>query len=64
MYLWKFETDSIPNSFGLILFQNIESLQRAYELISVLPPSSFAVFDCCYLFELLNLVCAYDEVLG
>ena len=42
--LWKFEPD-IPNTLGEILFEN---LQRMWELINVLPPSNFAVFDCCY----------------
>ena len=45
-YLWKFEPD-IPNSFGEILFENPQNLQRMYKL-NVLPPSNFAVFNCCY----------------
>ena len=46
-YLWKFEPDR-PNSFGEILFEKPQNLQRMYELINVLPPSNFAVFSCCY----------------
>ena len=46
-YLWKFEPDG-PNSFGEILFEKPQNLQRMYELIHVLPPSNFAVFSCCY----------------
>ena len=46
-YLWKFEPD-IPNSFGETLFEKPPNLQRLYELINVLPPSNFVVFNCCY----------------
>ena len=46
-YLWKFEPD-IPNSFGETLFEKPPNLQRMYELINVLPPSNFVVFNCCY----------------
>ena len=48
-YIWKFEPD-VPNSFGEIFFEKPPNLQKMFELISVLPPSNFAVFDCsCFL---------------
>ena len=43
----KFEPD-VPNNFGEILLEKSQNLQIMYELINVLPPSNFAVFDCCY----------------
>ena len=46
-YLWKFEPD-VPKMFGEILFEKPQNLQRMYELINVLAPSSSAVFDCWY----------------
>ena len=48
-YLWKFVPD-VPNSFEEILFEKPQNLQRMYdhELINVLAPSNFAVFNCCY----------------
>ena len=46
-YLFKFEPD-IPKSFREILLEKNPKIQRMYELINVLPPSNFAVFDCCY----------------
>ena len=46
-YLWKFEPDKL-NSFGEILFEKPQNLQRMYEFINVLPSSNFAVFNCCY----------------
>ena len=51
-YLWKFEHD-VPNRFGEIPFEKPQNLQRMYRLINVLPPSNFAVFNCCYFFFLL-----------
>ena len=51
-YLWKFEPD-VPNRFGEIPFEKPQNLQRMYRLINVLPPSKFAVFNCCYFFLLL-----------
>ena len=48
-YLWKFEPD-VPNRFGEIPFEKPQNLQRMYKLINVLPPSNFAVFNCCYFF--------------
>ena len=50
-YLWKFEPD-ISNSFGEILFEKPKNL-HIYVLINLLPPSNFAVFNCCYFFLLL-----------
>ena len=50
-YLWKFEPD-VPNRFGEIPFEKPQNLQRMYRLINVLPPSNFAVFNCCYFFFL------------
>ena len=53
-YLSKFEPDTgIPNSFGEILFENPQNLQRMYELINLLLPSSFfsfllLLFSLCY----------------
>ena len=48
-YIWKFEPD-VPNSFGEIVFEKPPNLQKMFELISVLPLSSSAVFDCsCFL---------------
>ena len=38
----------MPKMFGEILFEKPQNLQRMYELINVLAPSSSAVFDCCY----------------
>ena len=46
-HLWKFAPD-IQNSYGEILFENPQNLERIYELINVLPPSNSAVFNCCY----------------
>ena len=51
-YLWKFEPD-VPNRFGEIPFEKPQNLQSMYRLINVLPPSNFAVFNCCYFFLLL-----------
>ena len=39
--VWKFEPD-ISDSFGEILSEKPQNLQRVYELINVLPPSNFA----------------------
>ena len=36
--LWKFEPN-IPNSFGEIVFENLQNLQTIYELINVTPES-------------------------
>ena len=36
-YFWKFGRD-MPNSFGEILFEKPQNLQRMYELINVLHP--------------------------
>ena len=36
--------------FGEILCEKPQNLQRTYELINFLPPSNFAVFNCCYCF--------------
>ena len=53
-YLSKFEPDTgIRNSFGEILFENPQNLQRMYELINLLLPSSFfsfllLLFSLCY----------------
>ena len=46
-YLWKVESD-ILDSFGEILFEKLQNLQRMYELINVLPPSNFAVFSAIF----------------
>ena len=35
----------IPNSFGEIIFENLETLQRIYGLIKVLPLSNFVVIS-------------------
>ena len=40
-YLWNFESD-IPNSFGEILFQKLESLQRIYRKSSFKHPSQIS----------------------
>ena len=34
-----------PNSFGEIIFENVETLQRIYGLIKVLSPSNFVVIS-------------------
>ena len=52
-YLWKFEPD-VPNRFGEIPFEKPQNLQRMYRLINVLPPSNFAVFNCCYFFFVID----------
>ena len=49
--LWKFELH-IRDSFGGILFEIPQNLQRMYELINVLPPGNFAVLNCCYTYFL------------
>ena len=59
-YLWKFEPD-VPNRFGEIPFEKPQNLQRMYKLINVLPPSNFAVFNCCY-FLLLLLIAKSKNV--
>ena len=46
-YLWKYEPD-IANGFREILFEKLNKIQRMYELINVLLPSNFTVFDCYY----------------
>ena len=46
-YLWKYKPD-IANGVREILFEKLNKIQRMYELINVLPPSNFTVFDCCY----------------
>lgn len=35
----------LPNGFGEIIFENLETLQRIYGLIKVLPPSNFVVIS-------------------
>ena len=44
IYDKKKEPDT-PNSFGEIIFENLETLQRIYGLIKVLPPSNFVVIS-------------------
>ena len=46
-YLWKFEPD-IQDSYGEILFEKPQNLERIYELINVLPPINSTVSNCCY----------------
>ena len=46
-YLWKFEPD-IQDSYGEILFEKPQNLERIYELINVLPPINSTVFKFCY----------------
>ena len=47
-YLRKFEPD-IPNTFGEILFEKSQTLQRMYELINVFATQQFRNYlDRCY----------------
>ena len=67
----KFEAD-IPNNFGELNFENLETLQRMYGLIFVLQPSNFevsttgipSVVACKRLKiaqQLLTFICAYSD---
>ena len=67
----KFEAD-IPNNFGELNFENLETLQRIYGLIFVLQPSNFEVSTTGIPFviackklkiaqQLLTFICAYSD---